>query len=358
MKRARIIGMMSIGLLVIVVALLSAMTPSARASADLRPAAQGVDSLDPLAPTAGVSCTLSTTSTVQSPNQSFATALILSPANNLVLVPPTNVPGAAVEVPSIDNYFQINVIVGNTITVRAVPANQSAGNYNLGLDIYDNTQTLIASDIDTADFIATKSLVATYSGVMYFRLYQLNAAARCTGGFYSIEFSNTAPTSTPTNTPTPTSTPTPTKTITPTPGAFACTTGSDKFEPNNDYDTATTIGLGVKYASLNFVECVQSGDSWDNDYFKARVKPGMLVTCRTLDLTPGTDTNLILYDVNRNGITGQDDFNRAAGDLSSSVSYYVTYEGWLYGLVGEGFHRPQSEQAGASYSYECTIQSQ
>jgi hypothetical protein len=106
------------------------------------------------------------------------------------------------------------------------------------------------------------------------------------------------------------------------------------------------------------VECIQSDSSWDNDFFKARVKPGMLVTCRTLDLTPGTDTNLILYDVNRNGITGQDDFNRAAGDLSSSVSYYVTYEGWLYGLVGEGFHRPQSEQAGASYSYECTIQSQ
>jgi hypothetical protein len=67
---------------------------------------------------------------------------------------------------------------------------------------------------------------------------------------------------------------------------------------------------------------------------------------------------LILYDVNQNGITGQDDFNRAAGDLSSSVTYYVTYEGWLYGLVGEGFHRPLSEQAKASYSYECTIVSQ
>ena len=59
----------------------------------------------------------------------------------------------------------------------------------------------------------------------------------------------------------------------------------------------------------------------------------MLVTCRTLDLTPGTDTNLILYDNDRNGINGNDDVNRAAGDLSSSVSYYVTYRGlvvWLW----------------------------
>ncbi len=114
----------------------------------------------------------------------------------------------------------------------------------------------------------------------------------------------------------------------------------------------------MKYDGLNFVECVQSDNSWDNDFFKARVKPGMLVTCKTLDLSPGTDTNLILYDVTMNGINGSDDINRAAGDLSSSVTYYVTYEGWLFGLVGEGFHRPLSEQAGASYSYECTIDSQ
>jgi len=38
-------------------------------------------------------------------------------------------------------------------------------------------------------------------------------------------------------------------------------------------------------------------------------------------LTPGTDTNLILYDNDRNGINGNDDVNRAGGDLSSSVSY-------------------------------------
>jgi hypothetical protein len=223
--------------------------------------------------------------------------------------------------------------------------------------------TLVQSDVNTGDGNSAQ-IVTSFPGIgpYYIKVYQISNF--CSGGNYTFRFSSTAPTltpsltPTPTTTPSPTRTPTPTRTITPTPGPFACTAGSDAFEPNNDFDTATTIGLGVKYTGLNFVECVQSGDSWDNDYFKVRVKPGMLVTCRTLDLSPGTDTNLILYDVNMNGITGQDDFNRAAGDLSSSVSYYSTFEGWLYGLVGEGFHRPQSEQAKATYSYECTIVSQ
>ncbi len=361
MKRARIIGMMSIGLLAIVAAGVLATTQQVRAATPLAPLAQNsVLARSLFEPTAGVTCTLTTSQTNSTPsNQSFDTALLLSPATNLQLVPQTFIPVglSSVDVATIDNYFYLNLIAGNSVSITGLP-NNTGGNYNLGMDLYDSAHNLIATDNNTADFSAQLSLIAPFSGQMYVRIYHLNAAARCSGGYYTLQFSNSTPTPTPSLTPTQTPTSTPTKTITPTPGAFACTTGSDKFEPNNDYDTATTIGLGVKYTSLNFVECIQSDGSWDNDFFKARVKPGMLVTCRTLDLTPGTDTNLILYDVNRNGITGQDDFNRAAGDLSSSVSYYVTYEGWLYGLVGEGFHRPQSEQAAASYSYECTIQSQ
>jgi hypothetical protein len=130
------------------------------------------------------------------------------------------------------------------------------------------------------------------------------------------------------------------------------------FEPNNNFDEATTIGLNSKYANLNFVQWDVNSEEWDNDFFKLRVKPGMLVTCRTFDLKPGTDTNLILYDTNLNGINGNDDVNRAAGDLSSTVTTYITYEGWLYALVGEGFSRPVSEQAGAGYSFECIIVNQ
>ena len=355
MKRARIIGMMSIGLLVIVVALLSAMMPSAQAAGELGLSARSVA----LEPAAGVTCAVTISTTNNFTNVDFGSAILLPTSSQYALIPTTPyTSGAAIPRATIDSYFKANVLSGYQVTIRAIPQN-SGGNYNLGMDIYDASHTLIAQNVNPADnFEASFTRVFTSGGQIFVKVYEIGNELSCIGGYFTVEYIHIAPTATSTLTPTPTPTNTPTKTITPTPGAFACTTGSDKFEPNNDYDTATTIGLGVKYASLNFVECVQSDDSWDNDYFKARVKPGMLVTCRTLDLTPGTDTNLILYDVKRNGITGQDDFNRAAGDLSSSVSYYVTYEGWLYGLVGEGFHRPQSEQAGASYSYECTIQSQ
>ena len=72
--------------------------------------------------------------------------------------------------------------------------------------------------------------------------------------------------------------------------------GVDRFEPNDEFDQAALIVLNVKYDQLNFAMLTPSADGWDNDFFKVRVKPGMLVTCRTSDLSAGTDTNLILYD--------------------------------------------------------------
>jgi len=101
-----------------------------------------------------------------------------------------------------------------------------------------------------------------------------------------------------------------------------------------------------------------NSDEWDNDFFKVRVKAGHARLRAHARLKPGTDTNLILYDASQNGINGSDDVNRAAGDLSSSVTYYVTYEGWLYALVGEGFSRSASEQAGTGYSLECVVVNQ
>lgn len=129
---------------------------------------------------------------------------------------------------------------------------------------------------------------------------------------------------------------------------------SDRFEPNNDFDQATPIGLNTKYDRLNFAMLPPNTTGQDSDYFKVSVKAGVLITCRTFELSAGTDTNLILYDINRNGIAGQDDVDRAAGDLSSSVTYATTYEGWLYVLVGEGFSRSPEEAQQATYSLECS----
>lgn len=161
------------------------------------------------------------------------------------------------------------------------------------------------------------------------------------------------PSLTPTLLPTSTPLPSPLATVDPFQSPLL-PSGVDRFEPNNNFDQATTIGLSVKYDNLNFVQRDINSAEWDNDFFKVRVKPGMIVTCRTLDLSPGTDTNLILYDQSLNGINGNDDVNRAAGDLSSSVTYTVTYEGWLYVLVGEGFSRSPAEAQQTTYSLECS----
>lgn len=357
MKRISIFAMLVVGLLVVLALMATVSTPGAQASTmALSAMGQRGVAAPPsrgLNQTPAVNCTLATTQTVgKLGNQSFDTAFLLSNVSGLSLVAQTNVPpGTSVEVPTIPDYYYINVFPGNLINVTMSPSS-AGGNYNLGLEVYDAARTLILEDSDPSTFSASVNQVASYNGKMYFRVYQLNTAGTCSGGTYNISFTNSAPTATPTNTPKPTST------TGPSPTPYAGAPNVDRFEPNNNFDSATTIGLNVKYDKLNFVQWDQTSDEWDNDYFKVRVKPGMLVTCRTLDLTPGTDTNLILYDTDRNGINGNDDVNRAAGDLSSSVSYYVTFEGWLYGLAGEGFSRPLSEQAVTGYSFECTIGTQ
>jgi hypothetical protein len=355
--RIRTLVVVAGGLLAVLVLMATVFAPKAQAQpaswAPVQHAGMAAPPRSGLYQTPPVSCTVNITQTVgKLGNQDFPTAFLLSNVSGLSLIPATGVPpGTSVQVPTIPDFYYINVFAGNLIDVNVSPAS-AGGNYNLGLEVYDNNRVLIDEDSDPSNFNATINLVANYNGRMYFRVYQLLTAGTCSGGTYGIAFTNSPPTVTPSRTPSPT------RTTGPSPTPYSGAPNSDRFEPNNNFDQATTIGLNVKYDRLNFVQWDVDSTEWDNDFFKARVKPGMIVTCRTLDLTPGTDTNLILYDVNLNGINGQDDFNRAAGDLSSSVTYYVTYEGWLYGLVGEGFSRPVSEQAGTGYSYECTIGNQ
>ena len=294
-----------------------------------------------------ITCTVGVTTTDALPNnQSFSGAANLGPYNNLSLVP--GVPGQSVN-PNEDYFILGSAIPGFQYLVQAVP--DGVGNYNLGMIVYDSAYRPIFTDTNTLDgYQATAQLTFSTTGTYYFKVFQ--AASSCPSGTYRLSATGTGPTSTPTLTPTPT------RTVGPTATPYAGAPSVDVFEPNNNFDQATTLGLNVKYDKLNFVQWDVNSSEWDNDFFKVRVKPGMLVTCRTLQLSPGTDTNLILYDQNLNGINGSDDVNRANGDLSSSVTYFVTYEGWLYGLAGEGFSRPRSEQAGTGYSFECTIGSQ
>ncbi len=355
--RIRTLAVLAGGILTILVLMATVFAPKAQAQptsgVPLRQARLAAPPGSVLYQTPPVSCTVNITQTVgKLGNQSFSTAFLLSNVGGLSLVDTVNVaPGTSVQVPTIPDYYYINVFAGNLINVTVSPSS-AGGNYNLGLEVFDSNQNLIAEDSDPSTFSATESLVASYNGKMYFRVYQLLTAGTCSGGTYNIAFTNSPPSVTPSNTPSPT------KTVGPSPTPYAGAANVDRFEPNNDFDHATTIGLNVVYDNLNFVQWQYDPGTWDNDFFRVRVKPGMLVTCRTLNLKPGTDTNLILYDDSRNGINGNDDVNRAAGDLSSSVSYFVTYEGWLYALVGEGFSRPLVDQANTGYSFECTIGTQ
>ena len=162
-----------------------------------------------------------------------------------------------------------------------------------------------------------------------------------TSGTYHVTWTSNAPTVTPTSTP---STGTPTDTPVP---------GIDAFEPNFDFDHAAGIGLNVKYTNINFVPL--PGQSVNNDFFRVRVKTGMLVTCETLDLSAGTDTNMILYDNNEQGLAGNDDVDRARGELRSRVTVSINYDGFLYILVGQGYAVPNSQAAQYTYSLQCTV---
>ena len=361
MKRISIFAMLVVGLLVVLTLIPTTSAQGARAASQnqspfLRPITSA--QVGPFAAPDQIQCTVNVTTTSSVPNNYTAsTAATVASYSGLALVPSPTYPISPTQpavVAAVDNWFVLGNATPNfQYTFQANP--DLGGNYNIGMEIYSGspggTFALVYSNVDTGDGNGAK-ITTAFSGLgpYYIRIFQISSY--CSGSTYSLVYSYLPPTGTPTTTPKPTNT------IGPTPTPYAGAPNSDRFEPNNTFDTATTIGLGAPYATLNFVQWDQTSDEWDNDYFKVRVKPGMLVTCHTFGLTPGTDTNLILYDNNQNGINGNDDVNRAAGDLSSSVSYYVTYEGWLYALVGEGFSRPTDEQAKTGYSIECTIGTQ
>jgi hypothetical protein len=125
----------------------------------------------------------------------------------------------------------------------------------------------------------------------------------------------------------------------------------DNFEPNYDFAHASTIATNVTY-SANFIPW--SGGTEDNDFFKIWIKPGLHFICATSELAPGVDTNIIVYDSNRNAIGGNDDVT--LGDYSSRFAYFSTYEGWLYVLVGHGGRLPMTEVKDSAYKIRCEMQ--
>lgn len=298
---------------------------------------------------------LTCTTTITTPNSDVtnnfsiaaASSAFLLPYNNLSMMIPGVPPGVTVTVNT--QYFRLDGIGGQHYIVTAEP--NTASSYNLNINVYDAGSTRIytgtkpLSDLDiTIDFVPPSD------GTYYFAIFHQGANCPPSGTYRLSVNGPLANTPTPTASPTPTGSPTGSATATPT-GLV----GADRFEPNFGFDNASLIALNVEYTNLNFVPWSGSNPNQpDNDFYKMWVKPGQLVTCETLDLSAYTDTNLILYDNNRNGIGGNEDIDRSAGNLASRLSFYVTYEGWLYALIGNVYPIDNPNQAfNFTYSFQC-----
>lgn len=299
---------------------------------------------NPLSASAVITCSVTTTTTdeINNTNFDFASAAVLATYNNLSLL--ASSPAYPGQVATRVDYFRLdNATSGFKYTVDAIP--NGTGNYNLGILVYDKNFTQVYSDTNTLDGVSARIEFQAVAGAAPYYFVVTQISASCSGGTYKLIPAYTGPTATPTATPT--NTPQPFATATPVPGA-------DRFEPNFDFDRAGLIALGVKYPNLSFVPWAGADPySRDDDWFKVWVKPGLLVTCETLDLGPGVDTNLIMYDNNRNSIGGNDDIDRAAGNFASRLSYYVTYLGYLYLDIGQPFAVDPNQVGGFTYSVQC-----
>ncbi len=139
----------------------------------------------------------------------------------------------------------------------------------------------------------------------------------------------------------------------PTPTATATRVGQvDSCEPNNTIGTACLIGTGATKSNMNFIP--PEGTGTDSDYYRLPVMPGVLYTCETTNLSPPNDTNIIFFDNNGNDFNPQLGNNdRALGDPSSLLSWFSTYQGNLFILVGPVNPPPYNETPQFTYDIVC-----
>jgi hypothetical protein len=189
---------------------------------------------------------------------------------------------------------------------------------------------------------------APSDGMYWVKITNTDPSPRVAGQTYSLQVQEIVQaTSTPgTNTPIP-------STSTPYPGTY------DRFEYNGDFDHASLIAPNVTYDGLNFVPFQPpSQDTYDNDFYRLPVKQGIYYTCQTLNLAPGVDTNMIVYNGDRVGLGGNDDISpeeRSKGNFASRFSWLASYTGDAYILIGNVNPPKANEAGGYTYSLRCDI---
>lgn len=289
-----------------------------------------------------VNCTLEITTTDRAPtgNNSFLTAASIANYTNQALVSGSV---GSVVVANEDYYRLDNAILQTQYTVEAKP--DWTTNYNLGIIVYNRDKVPIITDTNTFDNnFATVVLKAENQGPYYFKVFQVSE--QCTGHTYKLVLSSVAPTSTPAPTPTSTSQP-----DQPTPQP-TWRSGFDAYEPNYSFERATTLAPGITY-NLNFIPWGNA--TVDNDFFKIRVKPGLQLTCETSDLDPGVDPRMVLYSGPGEAyfVSANDDIE--LGNFNSRLSFYTSYEGYVYLLVGQGNRMDVRDTVQSNYDLTCKL---
>lgn len=201
------------------------------------------------------------------------------------------------------------------------------------VEIYDEDRIRVERDDDGAGGLASQaSWQADYDGY-YYIVVQNNVDSF---GSYNLTLDEISAPATETPGPSP------------TPGATP-RAQADECEANPDFARACVLPVN-ETQEFNFIPAF--GEGPDNDFYKIWVKPGLHFKCETSDLSPGVDPNMIVFAGPSwdQAIGGNDDI--APCNYNSSFTYYATYSGWLYLLIGTGDRTP-SDVLNSSYSLRC-----
>lgn len=260
----------------------------------------------------------------QEPNNSFGeaaeTAADAADLCNLTFYPPGD-----------QDYFRWWGKAG--ITYIVTTSNLDAG-LDTVLDVYNTNQSLIATndDVSAGVFRSEVRFTAGTDGYYYARVTNKTPIDPVNKRYCFGVDSSVEPTTTP-------------------PPGFP--PAADDCEFNSDIENACLIVAGDTIANLNFVPTV--GSSQDTDIFKMYVKPGIFYTCETIiPAGSAADTNMIFWDNNGNPFNpwlGNDD--KGGLDFGSQVSYFSTYTGWLFIVVGPRIVPPLDEAPEHQYSLTC-----
>lgn len=273
------------------------------------------------------------------------------PNDNVTTADAFTVPGKVVG--AITNTFDVDCFSINTTLGLQYRLSLQDYGFTRWLKVYDtNGYFIIGNTTSSTSHDVEITLQATFSRYYLCVSNVTTASPSNTIVDYLLEVIILQPTPTPTQTATPTATPadTPaaaTPTLRPT-----FPSGFDAYEPNYTFSNASTIAPGLSYV-LNFVPW--GGGDVDNDYLRIRVKMGLQLTCETSDLDPGVDPRMVFYSGpgEQYYVMANDDI--ALGDFNSRLSYYTSYEGYVYILIGQGNRMDTRDTENSSYTLSCTL---